>query len=131
MLVFFVSGKHPLENRQTFPQLQEWIQQRVDMLETIAESHGNKGTKLESRTSRVQAHLISSDTCAYCSGSHFILHCNNFKEKSLSERKTFITTKGLCFNCLGFHRGADCRNTNRCRDCKGKHHTLIHDPTRP
>ena len=115
----------------TFTQLQEWIQQRVDMLETIAESHGTKGKKLESRTSRVQAHLISKDTCACCSGSHFILHCNNFKEKSLSERKTFVTTKGLCFNCLGFHRSADCRNTNRCRDCKGKHHTLLHDPTRP
>ena len=42
----------------TFTQLQKWIQQRVDMLETIAESHGTKGKKLESRTFRVQAHLI-------------------------------------------------------------------------
>ena len=100
------------------------------MLETITESHGAKGKKLETRTSRVQTYLVSTDTCAYCSGSHFILHCNNFKEKSLSERKTFVTTKGLCFNCLGFHRSADCRNTSRCRDCKGKHHTLLHDPTR-
>ena len=81
----------------TFTQLQEWIQQRVDMLETIAEFHGTKGE-------RVQTHLVSNDTCAYCTGSHFILHCNNFKENSLSERKTFVTTKGLCFNCLGFHR---------------------------
>ena len=101
------------------------------MLETIAESHGTKGKKLEARTSRVQTHLVSKDTCAYCSGSHFILHCKNFKEKSLSERKTFVTTKSLCFNCLGFHGSADCRNTNRWRDCKGKHHTLLHDPTRP
>ena len=115
----------------TFTQSQEWIQQRVDILETIAESHGTKGKKLDSRTSRVQAHFISKDTGAYCSGSHFILHCSNFKEKSLSERKTFVTTKGLCFNCLGFHRSLECRNTNRCRDCKGEHHTLLHDPTRP
>ena len=115
----------------TFTQLQEWIQQRVDMLESIAESHGTKGKKLEARTSRVQTHLVSKDICAYCSGSYFILHCNNFKEQSLSERKTFVTTKGLCFNCLGFHRSADCRNANRCRNCKGKHNTLLHDPTRP
>ena len=32
---------------------------------------------------------------------------------------------------LQFHRSADCWNTNRSRDCKGKHHTLLHDPTRP
>ena len=96
---------------------------------TIAESHGTKDKKLEARTSRVQAHLISMDTCAFCSGNHFILHYNNFKVKPLSERKTFVTTEGLCFNCLGFSKNADYRNTNRCRYCKDKHHTLLHDPT--
>ena len=73
----------------TFTRLQEWIQQGVDMLETIAVA---KDKKLEARISPVQAYLISKDTCAYCSGNHSILHCNNFKEKSLSQRKTFVTT---------------------------------------
>ena len=59
----------------------------------------------------------------------FILHFNDFKEKFPTECKTFVTTKGLCFNSLRFHKSADCRNTYRCHDCKGKHYTLLHDPT--
>ena len=39
--------------------------------------------KLKARTSRVQAHLISKDTCVYFSGNHFIMDCNDFKKKSL------------------------------------------------
>ena len=41
------------------------------------------------------------------------------------------TKKGLCFNCFYYgHRIHQCRTPPRCDECKGKHHTLFHDPNR-
>ena len=50
----------------------------------------------------------------------------------MEQKKTCIRDLNLCRNCLkGGHSASDCRSDYRCRTCKGKHNTLVHEPTAP
>ena len=50
---------------------------------------------------------------------------------TLEKRSSFCKEKGLCFNCFNYgHRLYQCRTPPRCDECKGKHHTLLHDPSK-
>ena len=69
--------------------------------------------------------------CRLCKEEHLLSDCNSFKEMTLEKRSTFCKEKGLCFNCFNYgHRIHQCRTPPRCDECKGKHHTLLHDPSR-
>ena len=65
--------------------------------------------------------------CFYCeSNQHKAVNCD--KVKSNDERKKILSTKRLCYNCMGArHRASDCKSKNTCRTCNGKHHTSICD----
>ena len=57
--------------------------------------------------------------------------CKSFKEMTLEKRTSFCKEKGLCFNCFYYrHRIHQCRTPPRCDECIGKHHTLLHAPSR-
>ncbi|GAB1860739.1 Peptidase A2 domain-containing protein [Camponotus japonicus] len=64
-----------------------------------------------------------SSTCAACKGKHSLMQCSDFKAKPASERKSFVETNKLCFNCLGNHFLAKCQSVKTCFTCKAKHHT--------
>ena len=42
-----------------------------------------------------------------------------------TERWTVVKKEKLCFNCLGYRKSSACQSKNRCRICKGKHHTSL------
>ena len=53
--------------------------------------------------------------------------------KSLPEKKAFVVTENLCFNCLS--KGDVLKNSKsgfscRINGCSRKHHTLLHDNSR-
>ena len=50
---------------------------------------------------------------------------------SVQGREEHIRSKNLCTNCLApGHQGQECRSWARCRQCGGKHHTMIHKERR-
>ena len=62
--------------------------------------------------------------CVYCTGTeHRAVNCT--KVIYVSQRKSILASKRLCFNCTGPHRAALCKSQTSCHTCKGKHHTSI------
>ncbi|XP_039315422.1 uncharacterized protein LOC105198944 [Solenopsis invicta] len=64
--------------------------------------------------------------CPICSEIHYVVACPTYSLKTVQQRLALISKHKLCFNCLGSHRSAECRNVKRCRKCGAKHHTSIH-----
>lgn len=67
--------------------------------------------------------------CPLCGSNHWLSHCQGFKEKSLSDRLTFVRAKGLCINCLvAGHMANSCPKASFCRvtGCKGVHSSYLH-----
>lgn len=68
--------------------------------------------------------------CWGCDGSHRIKECPKFKESNLTERRSLLRGKKLCFNCLGKgHWSSGCPSKFTCAVCKKRHNTLLHDFT--
>ena len=62
-------------------------------------------------------------TCVYCKGTHTANHCDVVV--STEKRSEHVKKEGLCFNCLGKHKVAQCTSHSRCRKCNRKHHTSL------
>lgn len=72
------------------------------------------------------------DKCQYCHSDHSLFHCVSFKQKDIRQRRDWAKAENLCFNCLGSgHRVGECYSKGRCRECRDKHHTLLHDKSNP
>ena len=62
--------------------------------------------------------------CVYCqAGDHKSSECA--KIASPTERREFLGTKRLCFNCTGPHKSSECKSTATCQHCGKRHHTSI------
>lgn len=58
--------------------------------------------------------------------------CNDFKDKSIPQRRELLNKFRLCFNCLSSkHSRKECSSKYSCRLCQLSHHTLLHEPTSP
>ena len=67
-------------------------------------------------------------TCRLCDASdHVMGKCPSFLNSSVDDRKQHCRRLFLCFNCLASGHSVDnCSSNSRCRQCNGKHHTLLH-----
>ena len=83
-------------------------------------------------------------SCLFCSQSHPIYRCEQFKGKTTDERFEFAKKKNLCFNCLKNnpiirpggtvkHTVKSCPSKFKCKveGCGASHHTLLHKPKPP
>ncbi|UYV78056.1 hypothetical protein LAZ67_15003332 [Cordylochernes scorpioides] len=72
--------------------------------------------------------IEKSDTCILCKSRHHPLYmCSLFCKMPLKEKLNVVKGHKLCFNCLRKgHFSWNCRLNQRCKVCKGKHHTMIH-----
>ena len=66
--------------------------------------------------------------CLLCLPEKHPLHlCPKWGAYSLVQKMSHITTNKLCHNCLaGGHTTTACKSYYRCKECKQKHHTTIH-----
>ena len=67
--------------------------------------------------------------CWLCTKPHRLMDCNNFKGKTIDERKEYIKSERLCYNFFSKgHNAKDCKSKYRCRvdSCNKRHHSLIH-----
>ncbi|KAK2565610.1 hypothetical protein P5673_010738 [Acropora cervicornis] len=77
----------------------------------------------------VSVYATSAQTrCPACSSSrHCLAYCENFKEKTLAEKRDFVLAQGLMFNCLKLkHIGKHCPSPNTCLKCNKRHQIVIH-----
>jgi hypothetical protein len=94
--------------------------------QTSQEKSGqNKSSKHQSSSNSV---IINKQSCAFCKKTNHSLHqCTSFLRLSTDEKLKQVISLKLCENCLrGNHSTANCKSNNTCRDCKNRHHTLLH-----
>lgn len=84
--------------------------------------------------SRVAAHIVRNNNvqslpqCALCGSNHYLMKCGSFLSKTPQQRKEFVSTRRLCFNCLGPHTTNKCSSLKRCLKCGKRHHTSLRAP---
>ena len=65
--------------------------------------------------------------CPLCQKLHPIGHCDKFKDMSPRQRKDFLIKENRCFLCFQrSHPVTKCRFPYQCKQCGGRHHTMIH-----
>ena len=66
-------------------------------------------------------------TCLKCNGKHALIKCTDYVKLSADDRHGFVKSKGLRFRCLrSVHLSALCTTKLNCKECNGRHHTLLH-----
>ena len=73
--------------------------------------------------------LQNDRKCPLCGLKYWLSQCSAFKEKSLSDRLSFVRSKGLCDNCLvPGHTANSCPKPRFCRvtGCTGNHSSFLH-----
>jgi len=73
-------------------------------------------------------HVQRESNCTQCqNGNHPLYLCAAFKAKSVEERSSTASRLKVCHNCLSYnHFSGDCPSRRSCRDCGGRHHSLLH-----
>ncbi|XP_046801143.1 uncharacterized protein LOC124418547 [Lucilia cuprina] len=65
--------------------------------------------------------------CRLCRKDHTLRKCLAFKRLNVSEKLKVVKRYRYCENCLAdSHQISRCRNTDRCRQCGSRHHSLLH-----
>jgi len=107
-------------------QFKEFLNTRASLLETL-----ELGSKKASKLKRVdctksKSLLIQRHRCAVCNENHRVQQCPKFLELTIQDRIDCLKKAKLCLNCLKIgHYLKDCKSST-CRQCSGKHNTLIH-----
>ena len=66
--------------------------------------------------------------CKLCNNNHDLDDCQDYLNKSLSQRKDFLKKKSLCFACYSpGHRSNGCAQRRTCKSCSRRHPTGLHD----
>ena len=62
--------------------------------------------------------------CRLCHGDHNVFKCKTYNHRDTI--KDQIKRLNLCFNCLSTrHTSKECGSRFNCKNCQGRHHTLI------
>lgn len=115
----------------------DFLETRCLILENLASTEKSVSKtcpkpKPQHRTSLLAPiHQSSSPTphCLYCrETTHKIYTCNQFRNLPITEKRKFVVSNRLCFNCLGSkHAVNNCPNSKGCSVCNRRHHTLLHE----
>ncbi|XP_058837794.1 uncharacterized protein LOC131693727 [Topomyia yanbarensis] len=116
-----------------FSQLIEFLQRRVNVLQTVVYKSG----ETQQQPSAVKKPVMqrsgyygsvqgNSSGCIACSGPHSLYQCETFSNYATHEKEQFVRRNQLCRNCLRRgHMAKDCSSESSCRKCRGRHHTQL------
>ena len=80
-------------------------------------------------TKRVQNYAFQGSSCECCQEDHRLYACSQFKGMCPADRHKFGKDKKRSQNCFqSGHSSNACASEFPRRECKVKHHTLIHRP---
>jgi hypothetical protein len=128
-----------LDQKNALPKMTElidWLENRALAL-TNQPSSTSRPTNPPSVPHRPKTALTATQEgaggtgCPACSGHHSIYSCPAFKSMSLAQRKSCVSSHGLCYNCLGKHLVSACQSQRTCNNCSKQHHTLLHNDSTP
>lgn len=120
-------------NMPTFEELDDHLSGVLRSFEAVQSSVANTHNQPTGSTSNVRrtvrAHVVETrDGCLLCNGSHGLFRCSQFLGKTIAQRRAFIESSGICFNCISTtrHVSRQCPSRFRCLECQRHHHTLLH-----
>ncbi|XP_065088020.1 uncharacterized protein LOC135709555 [Ochlerotatus camptorhynchus] len=113
-----------------FQQLIEFLQRRVNVLETVSGKSAEMATLAKKhnppRSANHGASQQASRQCPACSSQHSLYQCGEFSKMSVDEKERVIRRNQLCRNCLRRgHLAKECSSESSCRKCRGRHHTQL------
>lgn len=118
----------------SFAQFSEFIEERSKYLGNVAIHTQVVSPRVDQRprvsgtqkSNTFVSHVVNTNGCGVCKGSHPIYQCDKFKELGADERTKAVQQAQVCFNCLqSGHRVKACTRTH-CKICGKKHYSLLH-----
>ncbi|XP_058816128.1 uncharacterized protein LOC131679415 [Topomyia yanbarensis] len=120
----------------TLKDLTDFLHRRVQVLESLPpRSVDNRGTQQSQVPSKQKPPVVktsystaqsSGGRCVACTANHLLYQCGAFQRMSVSDREALLRTHSLCRNCFRQgHQAKDCQSKFSCRNCKGRHHTMV------
>lgn len=132
-------SQHKTGDLPVIDDLLRFVQTRCNVLENSASSitslqqnivKPNLGFKKPSANPRHSLFATSGDSkkgCPLCNGQHYLGKCDSFLRLSSALRLQKIQTLRMCINCLSSsHTVSKCASKYSCRQCKARHHSLLH-----
>ncbi|XP_062534839.1 uncharacterized protein LOC134204019 [Armigeres subalbatus] len=126
------------KEQDTLEDLTEFLQRRIRVLESLptkaAESRGAQSWQQQPQRQRQSTAKTSYSTmqsssgarCVACKESHYLHQCGVFQRMSVTDRDALLKTHFLCRNCFRVgHLSKECQSKFNCKNCKGRHHTLV------
>ncbi|XP_055633970.1 uncharacterized protein LOC129774278 [Toxorhynchites rutilus septentrionalis] len=120
-------------DQDTVKDLTDFLQKRIRVLSSLPTKSiepklnyvPQPKRKLPTQMSH-SASQSSSGQCVACPGSHLLYQCPKFQSLPVSARDKLLRSLALCRNCFRRgHQATECNSRYVCRNCKGKHHTLV------
>ena len=124
------------KEQDTLEDLVEFLRRRIQVLDCLPpkpiDTRGvgqpNPPSKIKPPPVRTSYSSSQASRGRYiaCSSDHPLYQCNVFQRMAVSDRDGLLKTHGLCRNCFRLgHQAKDCQSKFSCRNCKGRHHTLV------
>ncbi|XP_076298362.1 uncharacterized protein LOC143217705 [Lasioglossum baleicum] len=151
LLVYLVTNKFEkttarewrdlLGKTRTYPtlkQLEEFLFTKAAAVEEEPEPKSQSvanakrpGPSRPASTSHVVEETVRTRSpCSMCNDSHSLRDCKAFRKLSPLAHFEVLKNERVCINCLGSeHTVSNCPSTHVCRECGGRHHTLLHRGT--
>lgn len=85
----------------------------------------NSGIKHEKFNTNITSSLLA---CYICKEAHTVFQCKKLLDLSVANRINKINELNLCTNCLRKHDFKNCKSSSSCKECRQKHHSLLHVP---
>ena len=136
----FVSVSNEGNDSGTFQELRELVELAASEAESV---YGKLMTQNKSKShqlgrpkslcaaiqqpSKPTPTIQYAQSCVLCESVNELRKCPVFLRQSPQDRKRVVQENKLCYNCLRRgHRVFDCKSKISCRECGGRHHTLLH-----
>lgn len=119
--------------RDTLKELTEFLERRLRVLEALpvkaAEIKHDASILSKRKVFTTQSHTIAPSNiskCIACTEKHWLFMCPTFKRMSVANRDSLLRNQSLCRNCFKKgHYAKECTSKNSCRNCNGRHHTMV------
>lgn len=117
-----IEGQHTIPS---FTKFIDFLETRITVLENTSRQEVNDP---EQKRAKTFINMEKIRKCNLCldNSSHFTYTCPQLLDRAPSERIKFIEEKGLCSNCLHFHKEENCNSRFSCKLCGKRHNSVLH-----
>ena len=127
----FAWQNHSQDHKEVPPYttLLEFIDLRARVSENTVREDIRKRTTFNSDRKSYTKSLVAdiqADCVACKAAGHPLNKCKDFCALSHNLKMGIIKENGLCMNCLRLGHLKNCPSTQRCKECRKPHHSLLH-----